>query len=274
MAQGWISIHRQLQSHWLWDDKPFSKGQAWVDLLLLANHADNKFMLGNELIEVKAGSFVTSERKLSERWGWSRKKVSNFLTLLQNDEMLVVKKNHQRTAITIVKYGDFQDCDAKKEPRKNHEKASKEPRKNTNNNDNNENNENKIIYSDDPALNQTIISFKSFREKIKKPMTEHAVELLIDKLNKMTPDVEKQIAIINQSIVNGWQGVFPLKEEQLQTPKTVAKRNNFNSIPQRDYDMSAIERMLLAQQNPPPTAGDSPAIQAKVEALKERLGVC
>ena len=59
MAQGWISIHRQLQSHWLWEDKPFSRGQAWVDILMLANHDDNKFLLGNELVEVKCGSFIT-----------------------------------------------------------------------------------------------------------------------------------------------------------------------------------------------------------------------
>ena len=67
--QGWVSIHRSLQSHWLWVDKPFSKGQAWIDILLLANHQDNKFLLGNELVEVKQGNFITSEVKLMDRWG-------------------------------------------------------------------------------------------------------------------------------------------------------------------------------------------------------------
>ena len=126
MAQGWISIHRQLQSHWLWEDKPFSRGQAWIDLLLLANHADNKFLFGNELIEVKAGCFITSERKLAERWGWSRKKVDCFLKLLEKDNMLVMEKNHQRTAINIVNYSDFQDGDTKKEPAKNQQRTTKE----------------------------------------------------------------------------------------------------------------------------------------------------
>ena len=266
MAQGWISIHRQIQCHWLWDDKPFSRGQAWIDMLLLANHADNKFLLGNELIEVQAGSFVTSERKLSERWGWSRKKVSNFLTLLQNDEMLVVKKNHQRTAITIVNYSDFQDGDTKKEPRKSHKRTTKEPAKNTNNNDNNVNNDNKYIYVDDASLNDAIIEFVSFRKSIKKPMTENAVKLMIGKLNKMSSDVGEQIEIINQSIVNGWQGIFPLKKDL--KPKTPIKKNNFNSIPQRDYDMVAMERMLL--QRPADDTND-PDFVAEAERMKERL---
>lgn len=66
-------------------------------------------------------------------------------------------------------------------------------------------------YSDDADLNQAILSFIDFRKSIKKPMTDRAVELLINKLNGMTFDVQGQIEILNQSIMNGWQGVFPLK---------------------------------------------------------------
>lgn len=71
-------------------------------------------------------------------------------------------------------------------------------------------------YSDDPELNQAILAFMEFRKSIKKPMTDHAVDLLISKLNGMTSYIPEQIEIINQSIVNGWQGVFPLKNEQAQ----------------------------------------------------------
>lgn len=71
--------------------------------------------------------------------------------------------------------------------------------------------ENKKIYSDDENLNLAILSFIDFRKGIKKPMTDHAVGLLIKKLNGMTTDVSEQIEILNQSIINGWQGIFPLK---------------------------------------------------------------
>ena len=103
MKQGWISVHRQLRDHWLWEDKPFSKGQAWIDLLMLANHADNKFLLGNELVEVKAGSFITSIEKLRKKWGWSNTKVVSFLKLLENDGMITKKSDTKKTAITIEK---------------------------------------------------------------------------------------------------------------------------------------------------------------------------
>lgn len=141
--KGWISIHRNLQQHYLWEDKPFSKGQAWVDLLLMVNHTDNKTMVGGELIEVKRGSRVTSELKLMERWGWSKSKVRAFLQLLQNDSMIVKKTDRKKTTLTICNYDIWQDNKTTEEPQKNHKKTDKRPIKDTNNNDNKDNNDNK-----------------------------------------------------------------------------------------------------------------------------------
>ena len=75
-------------------------------------------------------------------------------------------------------------------------------------------NKDKEPYSDDSELNQAILAFMEYRKSVKKPMTDHAVKLLLTKLNGMTQYIPEQIEILNQSIVNGWQGIFPLKENQ------------------------------------------------------------
>lgn len=98
---GWIKIHRDILYHEIWSDKPFSKGQAWIDLILLANHSDNKCMVGNKVEEVKRGSFITSELKLMDRWGWGRKKVQLFLKFLESESMIVRSANNKRTATMI-----------------------------------------------------------------------------------------------------------------------------------------------------------------------------
>ena len=121
--QGWICLHREIWQCWLWDEKPFSKAQAWIDLLLLANHSDNKFLLGNEIVTVEAGSFITSEVKLSERWGWSRTKTRAFLDLLQKDNMIVKKSDNKKTAINIVNYSKFQDIETAEKQQKNSRKT-------------------------------------------------------------------------------------------------------------------------------------------------------
>lgn len=44
-------------------------------------------------------------------------------------------------------------------------------------------------------------------------MTEKAEELLLLKLEELAPGSENdKIRILEQSIVNGWQGIFPLSE--------------------------------------------------------------
>lgn len=123
---GWIKIHRDILYHEIWGDKPFSKGQAWIDLLLLANHSDNKCMVGNKVEEIKRGSFITSELKLMDRWGWGRKKVQLFLKFLESESMITRNANNKRTAITIVNYDVYQYQGTAKEQQKNTKRTPKE----------------------------------------------------------------------------------------------------------------------------------------------------
>ena len=85
-------------------------------------------------------------------------------------------------------------------------------------------------FSDIPELNQSILSFIEFRKSIKSPMTDRAVELLIKKLNEMTDSIDEQIEIINQSIVNGWKGVFPLKEPAKAMQPTYKKQTKADEL--------------------------------------------
>lgn len=143
--QGWIKLHRQLVVHPLWiDNEPFDKRSAWIDLLLMANHDNNKFLLGSQLVEVERGSFITSKRKLSERWKWSNTKVDAFLALLESDKMITVKSDTKKTLITIDKY-DFYQCrdDTETSPERHQNDAETTPKR-TNKNEKNDKNEKKL----------------------------------------------------------------------------------------------------------------------------------
>lgn len=139
--QGWISLHRQIQKHWLYIEKrQFSRFEAWIDLLLMVNHQDNKFLLGNELIEVKRGSKVTSIRQLCDRWRWSNTKVVKFLELLRDDGMLNFESDKKKTVITIENYDKFQNQNDTKTSQEIHEDDTETSQEHTNNNVNNYNN--------------------------------------------------------------------------------------------------------------------------------------
>ncbi|WP_283690095.1 hypothetical protein [Clostridium perfringens] len=146
LVEGWLKLYRSIQNHWLWEDKPFSRGQAFVDLLLMANHKDNKILFNGELIEVKRGSRITSLRQLSEAWGWSTKKTKKFLELLEKDNMITVKSDNKKTLVTIENYEVYQEVGNTEETQEKHQgnseetqrknkRNSKEIQKKTNKND-------------------------------------------------------------------------------------------------------------------------------------------
>lgn len=53
-------------------------------------------------------------------------------------------------------------------------------------------------------------AFIKHRQKLKAPMTDHAKELMINKLKKLTGNPND---MLNQSIEMGWKGVFEVKQE-------------------------------------------------------------
>jgi len=56
-----------------------------------------------------------------------------------------------------------------------------------------------------------LIDFKNSRAKLKKPMTEKAMELLLKKLSNYSE--QEQIAMLEEAIEKGWQSVYPPKQE-------------------------------------------------------------
>lgn len=66
----------------------------------------------------------------------------------------------------------------------------------------------------DEQIKNTIYEFIKMRKTIKKPLTTRGLELLIKKLYTMTTNIDEQIEILNNSIMNNWQGIFPLKKEK------------------------------------------------------------
>lgn len=82
--------------------------------------------------------------------------------------------------------------------------------------------------ADMSPLEEALDKFAKHRKALRKPLTPEARELTLKELERLAPgDEAMQIAIINQSIQRGWQGVFPLKEE---TRKADSQREVSNNV--------------------------------------------
>lgn len=115
-SQGWIRLHRQIMETPEWLAEPFTRGQAWVDLLLLANHETGFIRKRGILIAVDRGQVGYSEESLAERWQWSRGKVRRYLIELARlsrishkiSEKTVPKKTSVSSLICIINYDRYQ----------------------------------------------------------------------------------------------------------------------------------------------------------------------
>ena len=84
------------------------------------------------------------------------------------------------------------------------------------------------------ALSEVWRAYADMRKKMRKPLTESASALVLQTLGQLAPDrPDEQKAILEQSILNGWAGVYPIRKEE--TPE----------VPPASYDVEAFERELL-----------------------------
>ena len=102
-----FTVDRKLLENEFWLNEPFTRGQAWIDLIGRASYADTEL--------TKRGELLISERGLSKRWKWSRGKVSRFLEYLEKEHMIVRTTNRASnratcvTTLRIEKYEDYQN---------------------------------------------------------------------------------------------------------------------------------------------------------------------
>ena len=108
MAEGYIKLWRALLDNPVWLAEPFTKAQAWVDLLLLANHKPGSITIRGVCIQLERGQVGLSEYTLAERWRWSRNKVRYYLRYCKKESQIVLQKNNVTTIVTIANYDRWQ----------------------------------------------------------------------------------------------------------------------------------------------------------------------
>lgn len=92
------------------------------------------------------------------------------------------------------------------------EEEKKQPRRNNNNSIKERIKE----YTNNPELELEVNNFIDHRKKLKKPMTEHAVDLFLKRLDNLAVNDYEKIDLIKTAIRKGWLDVYQKKESKTQ----------------------------------------------------------
>jgi len=154
MQQGYIKLYRQIQDNELWLTEPFTRAQAWIDLIMLANHKRKMFFKRGVEVVVERGQVGYSELALSHRWQWSRGKVNKFLKYLEREQQIEQQKTFVTTLITVLNYEKYQQVEQQtgqqNDNRMTAERQQNDNRMTLTSNDNNEKNDKKYVGADKP----------------------------------------------------------------------------------------------------------------------------
>lgn len=168
--KGWISLHRKiLDNPILSTSRNYSRFEAFIYLLLRANHSDRNVPIGSTLYNVKKGQMITSQMKLCKQFKWGNTKLRNFLKLLESDSMIEIQTESNLTRITILNYESYQDYQLKDKSDPKRKQRISKSKTNINNNDNNLNNENNV--NKEKKLSQQrqfLFNRKHFTEMVEK----------------------------------------------------------------------------------------------------------
>lgn len=132
-------MHRKIMDDPIWLADPFTRAQAWVDLLLLANHKDGYVRKRGIKIDLKRGDVGWSQRELAKRWKWSRGKVGRFMSELcfSKSPKMIPQNGPQNNNViayySIINYDRYQGDGPQNGPQTGH----KQYRNNNGNNGNN-----------------------------------------------------------------------------------------------------------------------------------------
>lgn len=92
---------------------------------------------------------------------------------------------------------------------------------------------NELVNDED--IKEAIYEFIKMRMLIKKPLTDRALKQLINKLYTLSTNKQEQLQILDNSIINNWGSIYPLKKENSHkrnevVPKWIKNNNNIKSI--------------------------------------------
>lgn len=106
----WIKLSRHIANNDMWHLEPFTKAQAWIDILMLTNYKDGHLQLKNgQLVKIQRGQCGWSKLKLAKRWQWSRNKVTRFFDYLFEQKMIQQTSLENLTILTVLNYDRYQN---------------------------------------------------------------------------------------------------------------------------------------------------------------------
>jgi hypothetical protein len=229
--ENFLPLRREIREHWVYKDNDYFK--VWIDILLSARFSKEPKtdIYKGTIYTINYSEFLYSRPSYSQRLNIAESKLRNLMDNLIKDNMIekvISLGRNKATIYKVINYekynnapsecvgmqgveGSIDQLATNSQPTRNQLATNSQPLKKI---DKKEKKEKKDIYSDFSSnldLMQAILDFVEMRKKLKKPMTDKAIEMMLKKLSRLGDTDEKKIAILQESVMKSWTDIYELK---------------------------------------------------------------
>ena len=213
MADAFIKIYKKML-RWEWYDDTNTK-VLFLHCLLKANWEQTRW----HGIEIEPGQFITSLGNLAKETKLTVRQVRVALDHLIMTGEVTSKCHSKFRIITVNNWNCYQGND-KQRGKQVTSKRQASDKQVTTVKEYKEIKEKEELkeykyYPHDETLDRAFSDYVAMRKQIKRPLTDKAIDLAMKKLAELSEgDNDQAVKILEQSIMNSWQGLFPLKEDK------------------------------------------------------------
>ena len=240
---GYVGLFRCILEKPIWKNSTPEQKTILITLLLMVNHHEAQWEWKGEKFKVMPGQKITSLEKIVEAAGKgiSIQNVRSALTKLEKLEFLTNESTKTGRLITIVNWALYQVDLTKANKGTNKEVTNDQQRGNKEVTPNKK--DIKVIkdklsiieaFTNNQNLLKALNDFMDMRKTLKPNITERGVELMLIELTKLSNNDNMRINILNQSTMNSYKGIFPLKATTKAIPIGI---NNIPPNPHYREDM-------------------------------------
>lgn len=287
---GWISLHRKLMDNPIYSNANMLK--LWIHCLMKASHSGHDQLVGNQMVKLEIGEFVTGRISLFEEFNRGAKPSEHvsestlwrWLKNFEKWEMLNIKTTTKYSVVTVSNWSEHQQS----EQQMNSKRTASEQQVNTINNVNNVNKENKepTTTSTKPVDGFAEV-FQTFESNLCKlsPLQRDSLGMWFDDFNQNKEIILEAVKIADDRNRKNFGFVEYLFKEWANNKLTTVEqvqsheRNKFNKTNNQAgnrgrYGSSRVEKVpewFHKQQEKEPRAESSVDIAAEREKLIREL---
>lgn len=255
-------MHRGYTKRWRkrWDKGYHQDTLLWALMDYFIDHANyknGKIIFNGKKITVKRGQHVFGRASLARFFNVNSSSIYRKLKKLENMHFLNIKSNNRYSIATVINYNTYQAEDFKANSKPNDKRTTNPQKANSKPNTPKEYKERKEGEEvPDSALILAFKKFEDWRSGNNNEMDPSFKDEMLDKLKDMVYYGQDPLAVVEQSIQNGWLKLYPVSAKKKEDDGSEAAKKRIAKT--QDY----INNLKN-------TAGETPSVEHIRESINK-----